>query len=303
MSTEQVDYDTLYDKGFEEKITEVEEETLEQPEEEVDSNIEEELTETEEETPEQEEQSTEPEEEETQEETTEKLYELDYKGDNIKASFEELKVLAQKGFDYTSKTQDLAKKRDVLEIIGDRTPEEVKTMVDALNGDKEALSYLAKQANVDIYDLTEESNYKPTVEERNYALDDAIAHIKADTENSQTIDRWIDSLPKSVYSEFATDPKLLTDLHMEARNGIAQDVMPEVIKNMAMGKASNFKEAYLSARENVVSKKESKPEASRDTIKKATVPKKNVSKHMKEHTDVWEDDELYAKMQKMRRGY
>lgn len=299
MSEEQ-SYEELYDKGFVDGDTGVED--LEQPLEEEDSNIVEEedtLTEAEEETPEQEEQSTEPEEEES---TEAQLYELNYKGETIRATQEELKELAQKGFDYTSKTQDLAKKREILELLGDMSPEEVKALTDAKNGDKEALSYLAKQAGVDIYDLNEESAYKPVVESRNYDLDDAIKAIQSDTENSPIIERWIDSLPSSTRIEFAKDPKILTDLHIEARNGIAQKVIPEVLKSMAMGKHSSFKEAYLSARETVVSQP-TKPVASRETIKKASVPKKNVSKHTQEHTDVWNDDELYAKMQKMRRGY
>lgn len=294
---EQVEYDTLYNKGFEEGITE-----LEQPEDE-DSNteeevIEDEVTEGEEETPEQEEQST-----EEPEEQSEDLYELDYKGEKIKASKEELIQLAQKGFDYTSKTQDLASKRNILELIGDKSPEEVKTMIDAINGDKEALSYMAKQAGIDIYDINEDTQYQPKVEQKNYALDDAINSIKADATNAPIMDRWIDNMPSNIHQEFKNDPKLLTDLHMETKNGVAQNVMPEVIKMMAMGYNGTFKDAYLSVRQNVVSPKPSKQEVPRETIKKATVPKKNVSKHTQDVKDIWNDDELYAKMQKMRRGY
>lgn len=305
MSEEQVDYDTLYDKGFEEGITELEQPEVGETTE--DSNVEQEVqeveqqTEEEEQTPEQEEQSEEPTEEEV---TTEKeLYELNYKGENIQASVDELKELAQKGFDYTSKTQDLAKKREILELLGDMSAEDVKTLVDANGGDKEALSYMAKQAGVDIYDLTEESQYKPVVENKNYELDDTIATIKADTANGGMIERWIDGLPSFTHNEFTKDPKLLADLHIETKNGIAQQVMPEVFKNIAMGKHNSFKEAYLAIRQAVVSKpkEEVKPQATRETIKKATVPKKNVSKHTKDHTDVWDDDDLYAKMQKMRR--
>lgn len=302
MSEEQ-SYEELYNKGFDDKDTTTEQ--LEQPETEEDSNIEtepEEVLEAEEQTPEQEEQS-----ETEEEETKEDYYDLVYKGENIKASKEELIELAQKGFDYTSKTQQLAKKRQIIDLLGDLNEDEVKALVDARNGDKEALSYIAKQAGVDIYDLESEVSYKPTVEKKNYGLDDAIETIKADKDNSPIIERWIDSLPAYTHSEFAKDPKILTDLHIETRNGVAQKVIPEVLKMLAMGQSSSFKEAYLSVRQNVVSnnanESNSRPEAKRETVKKATISKKNVSSKKNESDDVWEDDELYAKMQMMRRRY
>lgn len=307
MSTEQVDYDILYDKGFEEKDTTVEQLEEDSTDEVVEEDVQEveETTETDEESQDATEQTQDTDDEET---TTDKeLYELDYKGEKIKASKDELISLAQKGFDYTSKTQDLAKKREILELLGDMKTEDVKALVDAKGGDKEALSFIAKQAGIDIYDLTEEATYKPQVEQRNYGLDDAVNNIKADTEHGQIIDRWIDSLPSSTHKEFANDPQLLADLHTETKNGIAQKVIPEVLKKMAMGYATSFKEAYLSSRAEVVGPQANETKqgstASRETIKKASVPKMNTSKHTNDHKDVWEDNELYAKMQKMRRGY
>lgn len=305
-NTEQVDYDTLYDAGFNEGNTDVEtkepivEENIEveetQETEEVEEAIEQ-LDEVEEETLDEEPESTEP------DSIEEELIALDYKGQEIKVTKAEQKKLAQMGFDYTSKTQDLASKRNLLELIGDRTPEEVKTMIDAFGGDKEALSYMAKQANIDPYDLDIESQYKPKVEAKNYELDDIVNTIKSDTELSSTMDRWIDTLPKSTLTDFQKDPKLLGDLYQEARVGNAQKVMPEAIKRMALDSSISFKEAYLSARETVVSKPEVKKPADRDTIKKAVVPKKSASKHMKEHKDVWEDDELFEQMKKMTQRY
>lgn len=298
MSEEQAEYDALYDQGFDENVTEVEpveeevEESngldLEQPEEEVETDTTPELDEVEEDT----------DDTPTEDSKEEPYLVAEYKGQTIELSKEDAKVLAQKGFDYTSKTQDLASKREILEIIDGLSKEDLKALVDAKNGNADALGYVANKANVDIYDVNTDSQYKPEVVNKNYALEDTIKAIKDDTEYGGVINSWVDSLPQSTVNMFSQDPQILADIHMEAKNGIAQKVMPKVLTAMAVNPMVDFKTAYLKARETVVNQPP-REEASREIKKKATLSKKQPSKHMSQHKDVWEDDELYAKMKKM----
>lgn len=300
-------YDELYDKGFDEQEVDnteeveqeeevVEEETLEQPEAEETEEAEE-LTD--------EQDDTEPTEEPEEDSNEDSFETITYKGQELKLTKDELKTLAQKGFDYTSKTQNLASHRQLIELAEENglSPEDIKVLIDAKKGDKEALGYLAKQANVDPYDLDIDNAYVPQVEAKNYLLEDAVKAVQSDNEYGKVIDTWMGMLPSSALELMQKDPKILLDIHSETKTGIAQKVMPEVIKQMAMSPMADFRQSYLKARETVVNQKEVKKEVPREIKKKATITKKTTSKHIKEHEDVWENDAYFKKLQSKVRGY
>ncbi len=310
MSTEQVeDYDTLYDKGFTDGLVdspnESEEETLEQPEEleeesteeTLDEEIETDTTDEDEEDSKEESNEDENDSEETQEE--EPFIEVERYGQVIKMNKEEAKKFASFGFDYTAKTQDLSSKRQVIELLDDMSLEEVKTMKDAFGGDKEAIAHFLKSKSIDPYDIdTDETKYQPEVEKINYELNDAIEYVKKDTEIAPIIDTWINGLPQSVHGMIAKDPKILTDLYQEAKSGMAQKVMPNVFKQMALNPNLDFKQAYMDNR-RVVAEAQQKEEVPSSVKKKATVTKKQPTKKKLDHRDVWEDEDLYREMHRM----
>ncbi len=304
MSTEeQAEYDALYSQAFngekpiespEEEVEE--EEILEQPEEAEEEEAEETLDGEEE---------TEPTDEAEEDSKDEPYLTVTRHGQTIPMTKEEAEKFASFGFDYTSKTQDLAKDRQLVELANDNgvTAEELKTLIDMKQGNKEAFGHISKQAGIDPYDIDTDSNYIPKVDKKNYALEDAINTVQSDKEYAQTVDSWLEMLPRSAKQMISDDPKILLDIHTEARNGIAQKVMPTVIKEMLTSPMSDFKQSYLRARQSVVSQPETKrEEVSREVKKKATTAKKKASKHTKEKQDVWNDDELYAKMQKLARS-
>jgi len=307
MSTEE--YDELYAKGFDEGVTDVEEtevkeEAIEEEGEGLEQPETEEEVETETQTDEEEQETTEDEEEDSVTEPEKEVFTIKHNGVDMTLSKEEMLMLANKGFDYTSKTQDLSTKRHRLEMLDGMSDEDLQSFVDASKGNKEAFATIANKANIDPYDVDGTGEYKPSVVQKNYALDDVVESIKADTTNSPTIDGWINALPSRATELFTKDPLVLADIHKETQNGIAQKVMPEVIKSMALNPMMDFKQAYLTEREKVVSDDTtSKEEVSREVKKKATIAKKSPSKHKAEHTDIWEDDDLYAKMQEMRKRY
>jgi hypothetical protein len=296
---EELSYDELYDKGFDDKDTDIgvdtsvdEEEDLEQPEEESEAETETQSDEVEEET-----------EEETEEDSKEETYTLNYKGQDIQVTLEEMKELSQKGFDYTTKTQDLSAKRKLIELAEeyDVNDEIIATIGEAKKGNKEAFATLANKFGIDPYELDTDSNFKPVIEDKNYELDDTIKSIQADTQNGSIIDNWINMLPANAKQTFAQNPNILRGLHTDTKNGIAQKIMPDVIKTLALNPNADFVETYQFVGANAVEQKGTKPEASREQKKKVSVSKKKVSKHTADHKDVWEDDELYRKMQEMRR--
>lgn len=117
MNVEQSEYDELYDKGFEEQYTTVKsadeaeemEEEVKQTEEQPEDTEEEEQAE--EELDEADEAVTPDEAVSDSDEAKPTTRTLKYKGQELSLSEDERDAMAMKGFDYTAKTQDLAKKQ------------------------------------------------------------------------------------------------------------------------------------------------------------------------------------------------
>ena len=312
MSEEQ-SYQELYDKGFdegfvdepsseEEEVVEEEEETVEQPEEEEESESEESPDEEEEADTEEsnEEDSIEKQEEE------EPKYSIKLGGNDIELTVEELKILAQKGGDYTRKTQDLAKHRQLVELATEKgiSVEDLAVLADIKDGKKEALARLSKQAGIDPLDVDGEGDYSPVVEEKNYALKDVIEEIKSNPENSIKVDRYLSAMPDTIKEQLVRSPDVLRGLSVDSMNGVADKIMPDVIKQMMINPHIDFKETYQAVGQKVFAQEqtkvsEKKEEAPRETKQKASITKRSTKKVLDDHKDVWEDQELFEKMNKM----
>lgn len=309
MSEEQ-SYEELYDKGFTDKFTDTEVLDEEEIEEEVEQPAEADEGESEETPDEVTEDDTEESDEEDSIESNEptKLSKtIKWNGQEITLSEEEIDALLPKAFDYTKKTQDLAKHRAVIEMMNEKglSKEDIALLADIKAGSKEALALAAKQAGIDPLDVEYNESYAPQVQERNYALNDVVDMIKRDSENGVVVDRYIASLPESHRSEFIANPEILKGLYTDTVNGISQRIMPDVIKQLVINPNQSFVDAYMAVGSKLLSdeeaadKVEQKPEASREQKKKATIVKKSKNSVINDHKDVWEDDELYEKMKRM----
>jgi len=310
------EYDSLYNQGFDEGITDVEstepkEEEVVETEEVVEDT--EEVTEEQPESKAEEEEVTEPDEEVTEPETTDtedseepKLFEVKHNGQVMKLTEEEVLMMANKGFDYTYKTQDLAGKRRTLDGLDD---ELLQAVSDAKGGNKEAVAKLVRDFGIDPYDIdTEQTTYKPVVEDKNYELDDVIANINKDTPNAETLNGWVDRMPQKSKDFLANNPVILNELYGHTVNGISQKVMPEVMKQMALNPELDFMGTYNQIHSVLIKQPEDateevtiKPVATKDAKKKASVSKSKSNSRINDHKDIWEDDDLYKKMQEMRR--
>lgn len=311
----QEEYDELYSQGFndgiedsEENITEEESEELEQPTEEEEVQPEETLDEeVEEATDEPEEDSDDTENQEDvatdEEESNEDdaYLTIERFGEKINLTREEAQKMSQLGWDYTSKTQDLATQRKRLEIIDGLPDEVLQALKDTSSGNIEAFATIANQFNIDPFDVDGAGDYKPQIIEKNYELEDVVNEIKADSNSSNTIDTWMKELPNSVNEGFANNPNILRGLHVDLKQGVANKIMPEVIKTLKLNPTADFVQTYQSVGQKMLSTREekpAKPEASREIKKKATPVKVKSSKHMKDHESVWDDNDLFMQMRK-----
>lgn len=246
--------------------------------------------------------------EESKEEPSDDFAEvLKWKKKEIPVTRDELITLAQKGFDAEKKWQESAKKRPFNDIIdaNDLSVEQLQTLADIVKSkNPEALALLAEQSGIDMFDA-ERKSYQPTVETKNYALDDVIAEINEDEDVANQMNDYVSSVPQSVKDTLTSNPDVLRGLNMDMRNGIGQKIMPEVIKQLAINPNQDFVELYRGVGTKVFNseqqrkeevKTESKPEATRIDKKKVGVSKK-VSAPTKNITDdydkAWDDDKHF----------
>lgn len=309
--SEQVEenYDELYSQGFNEGLEETNAEVedteeidsgdLEQPTEEEEVEATEEIDESTDETTEESEEDS----DDQEQEDIEPFMTIERFGEKIPLTKEEAIKMSQLGWDYTSKTQDLSTQRKRLEIIDGLPDEVLQALKDTSSGNKEAFASIADKFGIDPYDVEGVGEYKPQIIEKNYELEDVVDAIKADTANSSNIDAWINELPNNVGTLFSNNPTVLRGLHVDAQNGIANKIMPEVIKTMKLNPSADFVQTYQEVGKRVVSQhteakesKKTKPEASRETKKKAVPSKTKQSKHLKDHKSVWDDNDMFEKM-------
>jgi len=294
--TEEEAYDAEYEKAW------GDEEEIEQPSEETEPDVDvpEEVEASED--------SIEPEEdvkvEESEEVPSDDFAEvLKWKGQEIPVTREELIALGQKGFDSEKKWQEAATNRPIKEAVDKYglTVEQL-TMLGNIIQDKnpEALALLAEQNGIDMYDA-EKKDYQPVVENKNYELDDVISEINENEEIAVQMNDYVSSVPKQVKDRLTSEPELLRAINVDMRQGIAQQIMPEVIKQLAINSNQDFVSLYQSIGQRIIPSNEptakevkpSKPEVTREDKKRVAVSKKTPIPEKKiadDYDAAWDDN-------------
>jgi len=146
------------------------------------------------------------------------------------------KVFAQAA-NYTQKMQAIAPYRKMISALEEEklTEDDMNLMIDALKGNKDAITSLVKRADVDVLDLDleKESDYVPTSygrAESELRVQEVIDEIAADKEFAITqhvvADQW-DDQSRDV---FAQNPELIKELHVDVVNGTFDKVSPMAMK-------------------------------------------------------------------------
>ena len=234
---------------------------------------------------------------------------LKWNGKEIPVTREELIALGQKGFDSEKKWQEAALNRPIKELVDkyNFTAEQLE-MFGNITSDKnaEALALLAQQSGIDLYDA-EHKEYKPVVEKRNYELDDVITEINQNEEIATQMNTYVQSVPQSVKDTLTSNPNILRGLNIDAQNGVAQQIMPEVIKQLAINPNQDFVTLYQGIGQKVSKPKaDAKPEATREDKKrvavnrKTTAPKKVITD---DYDATWNDDAHFDAVRRRLQGF
>ena len=152
--------------------------------------------------------------------------------------------LMQMGADYQKKMANLKPGLKTLKLLQNHDllePEKVSLMIDAVKGDKTAISQLIKNSGIDPLDLDVEAEekYQPkaySVDDRELVFDDVVDRIKDTPTYRETINLvgkdWDDSSRQIV----ADNPHLLEVINSHMANGIYALVSKEVERERLMGR-------------------------------------------------------------------
>ena len=166
-----------------------------------------------------------------------------YKANGQEFEFTEDEILSQFGkvfgqsMNYTKKMQAIAPYRKMISALEEEklTEDDMNLMIDALKGNKDAITSLVKRADVDVLDLDleKESDYVPNSygrAESELKVQEVIDEIAADKEFPITqhvvADQW-DDQSRDV---FAQNPELIKELHIDVVNGTFDKVSPMAMK-------------------------------------------------------------------------
>lgn len=240
---------------------------------------------------------------------------LKWKGQEIPVTREELIALGQKGFDSEKKWQEAAINRPIKEVL-DKFGLSIEqlTMLGNIVKDKnpEALALLAEQNGIDLFDA-EKKNYKPLVENKNYELDDVIAEINQNEEIAVQMNNYVSSVPQKIKDMFIGKPDVLRGLNQDMKQGIAQKIMPEVIKQLAINSNQDFISLYQSIGKSIFSKEvpvenvvEPKQQATREDKMRVAVSKKTPAPEKKiadDYDTAWDDNAHYEAVRRRLSGF
>jgi hypothetical protein len=169
-------------------------------------------------------------------------YELTLKSKGLETKtkkLSELFTLANAGLDYTKKRQEEAPLRKVGEYVNQQglSVDELQILADAKRGDKNALGTLAKQYGIDVFEIDSDAQYRPTPQsayvEHNEA-EEIAKEIHANPQLLNEVQNSFKAIPQGVAQEIISRADLLDGFRHDVEKGIAQSIIPEVNKRMAI---------------------------------------------------------------------
>lgn len=220
---------------------EAENETEEESEEEINEE------ETEEESNEETETKTEENDEKEETKSTFKPIEIEVNGIKVNIDSEEaMLAYVKEGAKNFKKEDSNLKEEETIIKQGNLSAEDLKLIVDAKNGSKEAIALIAKRAGVDILDVEEEmaNNYRQQQEYyQQTEVDTVVNKILEDETHAAEFRRIAKALPTDFINEVTSNAKDLQSFSNHIKSGIAQQVIPLAI-NSQMINGGSFIDNY-----------------------------------------------------------
>ncbi len=124
-------------------------------------------------------------------------------------------MLAQQGLNYAEKTTELAKYKSFVQYAEENgiSLEDIQKLSEAKKGNKGAISSIAKDAEVDLYDLNEDDEYTPDEirlpQQVDPRLDMTANEILGNDEYRDSFQKWFPTMPQDVQDAVTNDATVL----------------------------------------------------------------------------------------------
>jgi len=213
--------------------------------------------------------------------------EIKANGMKMKATMNELVAGFQKGMDYTQKMQELSGVKKLVSIATSNSlsEEDLNLLVEAKNGNKEAIAKLMSNSGIDPLDVDtdEHKDYIPddySKEEVDVELSSIVATINSDIEYKGQVEGAINNMPQDMYDTIAGSAGNMESLYKDVKAGVYAQVMPEVIKLQNLyGKTEATLDTYIKVARQLqgndtpeVSRESSTEKADRNSKRKKVAP-------------------------------
>lgn len=184
--------------------------------------------------------------------------EIEVGGHKVKiTSQEDLMAYVTKGAESFGKKEDkFVNEKTILEQ-GNLTSDDLKLLIDAKNGSKEAIAKLAELGKVDVFDLDAEmaSQYKGQFEPYIESDVDKVANeILADVEHATTFRNISNNLPRDFMNAVSSNAEALKNFSGHIKSGLAQEVIPMAI-TAQMRFGGSFMDHYVDIGQKVSANK------------------------------------------------
>ncbi len=175
------------------------------------------------------------EEETPEEQPEEELVTLRWRGQEIKATQQEVVNMAQQNFDATHKWQEASDMKK-------KNKDDYALLERARGGDKKAIAQIVRESEIDPVDLigmeeleedAEQGTQEPEEPFVSPAVAEMLEEVQRDTELFSNLQEIEHDLPQSVIDVMAKTPETFYAIVQEVQSGDAKIVMPEVQKVIA----------------------------------------------------------------------
>lgn len=187
-------------------------------------------------------------------------HDINVNGMTVRATMTELEEGFKKGMNYTQKMQEIAPHRKNMNLMTEHglTTDDLNLLVEAKQGNKEALGRLMANAEIDPLEVEaeESKDYTPknyAKEPTNIEMEQIKSTILSDTENAPVVENALQTMPEDMYLMVSEDTRGMNSLYNDIKSGLYQQVMPEVIKQQSLyGKQEPTLQTYLKVAEKLI---------------------------------------------------
>ncbi|MCK5665191.1 MAG: hypothetical protein KAI17_16995, partial [Thiotrichaceae bacterium] len=202
-------------------------------------------------------------------ETDFKPIEVEINGQAISInSKDEMMAFINKGASSMGNKPQRKSENDQIIEQGQLSKADLSLLIDAKNGNKSALAKLAKDSNIDVFDLEDgaaESYQQEFQAQLMTEVDEVAEGIMGDVTLHEEFKRVVNNVPAGFSAELAGNADALRNFSQHVKSGLAQKVIPEAMKQQMLNGGSFMDNYAKIGRE--MSNAQKAPEASKTTRK------------------------------------